>query len=314
MKKIFFWVILLLCSSLSHAQTAKRPTIMVLPSDHWCTSRYFTTTLKNQGKTVILNDYGTAFREDAELSAVVSKIGQLMVDREYPVKDYVQESRSIQDRTAENEATMSTGGSGIMETPLDILRRHVKYDIELRIDWTVNKESKGESVSFTLEAVDTYTSKRVAVSTGTGMASDEIVPRLLEIAVEEHMNEFSSQLINYFDNLQTKGREISLFVQTWDSGNINLEDEFDGEMLLDIIQDWLDKNTVAGAYNLTDNTETKAQFEQVRIPFFNEKGRAMDARAFGVQMKKFLSQPPYSIDSKVLTRGLGEVIIIIGEK
>ncbi|MFR3187685.1 MAG: DUF6175 family protein [Phocaeicola sp.] len=35
-----------------------------------------------------------------------------------------------------------------------------------------------------------------------------------------------------------------------------------------------------------------AQFEQVRIPLLDERGRAMDARAFATELRKFLQKPP----------------------
>ena len=122
------------------AQTEKKPTIMVIPSDHWCTSRYFTKIMDNQGKKVTINDYEAAFREDAELYSVAAKIGEIMAADGYPVKDYMQEYKSLMDEQTEEEVTMSSMGSMIEETPLDMLRRRVKYDIELRVDWTVNKE------------------------------------------------------------------------------------------------------------------------------------------------------------------------------
>ena len=67
MKSKICLTILLLCSMITFAQTAKKPTIMVIPSDHWCSTRYFTTVIENQGKKVTVNDYEAAFREDAEL-------------------------------------------------------------------------------------------------------------------------------------------------------------------------------------------------------------------------------------------------------
>ena len=74
------------------------------------------------------------------------------------------------------------------------------------------------------------------------------------------------------------------------------------------------KNCVNGTFNLSDGTESFAQFEQVRIPLFDDKGMAMDARAFATKLRKYLQQPPFSITSKVMVRGLGEAIVILGEK
>ena len=73
-------------------------------------------------------------------------------------------------------------------------------------------------------------------------------------------------------------------------------------------------NTVKAAFNLSDGTESFAEFEQVRIPLKDDKGRAMDARAFATSLRKHLAKPPYNITSKVVVRGLGEAILILGEK
>ena len=39
----------------------------------------------------------------------------------------------------------------------------------------------------------------------------------------------------------------------------------------------------------------------------------MDARSFATQLRKHLANT-YMIESKVMTRGLGEVILVLGEK
>ena len=313
MKTKFCLSFLLLCSIMTFAQTAKKPTIMVIPSDHWCTSRYFTKTMDNQGKKVTINDYEAAFREDAELYSVAAKIGEIMAADGYPVKDYMQEYKSLMDEQTEEEVTMSSMGSMIEETPLDMLRRRVKYDIELRVDWTVNKEANGKSISVNIAAIDTYSNKQVAAANGTSEAADMIVVRLIENALLEQMSNFALQLNKHFEDLQTNGREISLQIRCWDSGMITLEDENeDGDELIDVIAEWIEDNTVKGAYNLASNTETRAKFEQVRIPMFNDKGRAMDARMFANQLRKYLREQ--SIEGKVMNKGLGEAVLVIGEK
>ena len=313
MKSKLFLALLLLSSIMSFAQTAKKPTIMVIPSDHWCTSRYFTKTMDNQGKKVTINDYEAAFREDAELYSVAAKIGEIMAADGYPVKDYMQEYKSLMDEQTEEEVTMSSMGSMIEETPLDMLRSRVKYDIELRVDWTINKEGKGHSISVNIAAIDTYSNKQVAAANGTSKAGDMIIARLIDGALEKQMKNFATQLNTHFNDIQQNGREITLQIRTWDSGYVTLEDENeDGDELIDVISEWVEENTVNGAFNLASNTETRAKFEQVRIPMFNEKGRAMDARMFATQLRKHLKSQGF--DSKVMNKGLGEAVIVIGEK
>lgn len=314
MKKIFTSALAIFIAIIAFAQTEKKPTIMVLPSNHWCASRYFTTNFNNQGKRVIINDYDLAFRQDNELPLVTAKIGELLTTYGYSLKDYVQEKRAIDDRHAEDEVTMSSNGGMLTESPLDILRRVAKFDIEISIDWDMVGSGTNQSISLTIEAFDTYTSKRIATATGVGKPSNESIEKQIEKAIVKQIPQFTKQLDAYFSDLKKNGREIRLTVRVWDNSDYNLESDFNGEELLDGIQDWLAKNTVKGAFNLADATENRANFEQVRIPFFNESGRAMDARAFGTKIRKFLAQKPYEIPSKVMQRGLGEVILVIGDK
>ena len=313
MKSNICLTFLLFCSMLSSAQTAKKPTIMVLPSDHWCSTRYFTNTIENQDKTVTINDYEAAFREDAELYSVANKIGEIMTAKGYPVKDYMQEYKSIMDEQTEEEVTMSSMGAMLEETPLDMLRSRVKYDIELRVDWTIHQEKKGRSASISIAAIDTYSNKQVAAASGTCDAADKIIARLIEDALNKQMDNFATQLVNHFSDLAHNGREITLQIRTWDSGAITLEDEnANGVALIDVISAWVEDNTVNGSFNLTSNTESRAKFEQVRIPMLSDKGRAMDARMFANQLRQYLKTQ--GIDSKVMNKGLGEAVIVIGEK
>lgn len=295
------------------AAQEKKPTLMILPSDNWCAQRYFTTTYLNQGVQVVVPDYPTAFREDTELGGVVSKVGELLTGLGYSLKDCEQEFKAMQSRMAEDNVAMSSTGATLVESPLDMLKRRTKSDIIIQLGWQVNKAKDGHSVTFTLEAFDAYTSKRIATASGTSDVSQDLIPQLLENAVLQKIAGFDTQMTQYYADLQANGREIVMTIRCWDSWENNLETEYNGEELLDCIQNWLAENTVNGAFNLTDATETMAQFEQVRIPFFDGNGRAVDARAFATRLRKYLQQQ-YQITAKVMVRGLGEANIVLGEK
>lgn len=315
MKKVICSVLtLLLTMNIAFAQ-GKKPTLMILPSDNWCSQRYFMTNFDNQGTTVKIPDYKAAFQDDAELSTVISIVGGLLAGCGYPVKDSEQELKNLDVKQGEDNAMMSkTSGASLAESPLDVLKRKSKSDMIIQIGWSVNKEAAGKSVTFQLDAIDSYTSKRIASATGTGESADDIVPRLLEAAVKTHIPEFTQKLDNYFYELGIKGREIVLTVKKWDSWENDLETEYDGEELTDCIVEWLNQNTVGGNYNLSDATENYMLLEQVRIPIKDERGMALDARGFANQLRKYLQKEPFNITSKVITRGLGEAMIVLGEK
>lgn len=288
---------------------------MILPSDNWCTQRYFTKTFDNQGTSVKVPDYQRAFAEDLELPQVVSKIGGILTGMGYSLKDAEMEIKSIGIKQAEDDVTSSkTSGASIAETPLDILKRRMKSDIVIQLWWNVTKATSGKVVSFTLEAFDAYTNKRIATATGNSLPTSGSIPVALEEAVKANIKDFERQLDNWYDDQKRNGREIVLTVRCWDNWDNDLEMEFDGEELTDVIQAWMRDNTVNGSYNLSDGTESFALFEQVRIPLKDKSGKAIDARAFATSLRKYLQKPPYNITSKLIIRGLGEAVLILGEK
>lgn len=292
----------------------KKPTLMILPSDNWCTMRYFTTTWENQGTKVKVPNYPQAFQEDTELSQVISKIGGLLTAKGYSIKDAEQELKALSQRQAEDNITLGkNSGSSLAESPLDQLKKRAKADILIQIWWKVNKEAKGKSVTFTLEAFDSYTSKRIGTSTGTGPCSSEIVPVLLEEAVKSHIAEFDSQMIKFYQDINSNGREIVVNIKRWDDWDNDLESEFEGKVLSDVIEDWFHENTKGDKFNLSDASENMMSFEQVRIPLTNDSGRAIDARNFVLGLQRYLKNK-YSIPSKLMTRGLGEAILVLGEQ
>ena len=306
-----FWVI-----SINAYSQAKKPTLMILPSDNWCEQRYFMTEFDNQGTKQKVPNYKQAFQEDTEIGQVISKIGSLMIDRGFPLKDAEQELKAIEQRAAEDNMTASTAtGASLTESLLDKLKNKAKADIVIQIWWKVSKTEQGKVISFVLEAFDAYTSKRIAASTGNGTPNNtDIVPVLLQNAILANIDTFSAQLQAHFDDMFANGREVRLTIKKWNNWDKDLETEIDGEEIIDHITKWMDTNAVQGRFNKTDASESLIRFEQVRIPLFDDKNKALDARDFGKKLQKFLKGAPFNFEVKLMTRGLGEAILVLGEK
>ena len=312
MRFILTFFFLLPCMIMAQA---KKPTLMILPSDNWCEQRYFMTEFDNQGTKQKVPNFKQAFQEDTEIGQVIAKIGSLMIDRGFPLKDAEQELKAIEQRAAEDNMTGNASGSSLAESPLDMLKNRAKADIILQIWWKVNKSEQGKSVSFTLEALDAYTSKRIAAASGTGAPNPtEIVPVLLQQAVLSNIDVFANQLQASFDDALVNGREIRLTVKRWANWDKDLETEIAGKEITDHIQDWLRANTVNGRFNITDASENIIRCEQVRMPLFDSSGIALDARQFAKGLQKTLKGEPVKIPVKLMTRGLGEAILVLGEQ
>jgi len=314
--KILIISICMLASANSLFSQAKKPTLMILPSDNWCEQRFFNTVFDNQGTKQKVPNYKQAFQEDTEIGQVISKIGSLMIERGFPLKDAEQELKAIEARNAEDNMTTSTSsGSSISESPLDKLKNKAKADIIIQIWWKVNKTEQGKSVSFILEAFDAYTSKRIASSTGNGTPNNiDIIPVLLQNAILSNIDPFTLQLQSHFDDMLTNGREILLTVKKWNSWDKNMETEIAGKEITDYVNEWLQKNTVKGRFSMSDATENIIRCEQVRIPLYDSNNNAVDARQFAKGLQKYLKGAPFNFEVKLMTRGLGEAVLVLGEK
>jgi len=316
-KNIYVLIGILMLTITTSFGQAKKPTLMVVPSDVWCNQNGYMLSFDNQGSIVKVPDYKRAFQENAELLQVISQINGMMAEREFPLKNMESALKTLESNDAENNMRSSKEtGSGVSESPIDALKKVAKADIIIQLTWTVNKTGPKKSINFNLQGLDAYTDKQIATATGTGAPSFSAeLPVLLSEAVLSHMDGFTGSLQNHFDDMFTNGREIIVRIQTWDDFDGDLETGYgdDDEELGIIIEDWLADNTVQGRFSTTDMTESMALFEQVRIPLMNEKGRAMDARRFVRKLSSLLKKQ-YGVPNKLVMKGLGRATIILGGK
>jgi len=288
---------------------------MILPSDVWCNTNGYMMEFDNQGTKVKIPDYKKAFQENADLLNVISKINGLMADRGFPLKNAESALKSLESESAENAMLTSKSGGSVAESPIDKLKKTAKADIIMQLTWTVNTTGPKKSITFNLQGLDAYTDKQVATAVGTGAPSFSAeLAVLLEEAVLAYLDGFNSSLQKHFEDMFENGREIIIRVKKFDSWDGDLEKDFGGKELGDVIEGWMTANTVKGRFSTTDATENMMLFEQVRIPLYDASGKATDARGFCKELQKFLQAPPYSITNKLMMKGLGQATIVLGDK
>lgn len=292
---------------------AKKPTLMVVPSDLYCNQHGYTQTFNNQGTTEVVPDYKRALQNDPQLLTGITVIGQMMADRGFPLKLMEQELKNLNQESAEDALLTSKSGSDVAESPVDRLKKTSKSDIILQVTWLVNRTGPKYSLTFNLQGIDAYTNKQIAACQGTGDPTFSAeLPVLIEESIANHLETFTTQLQNHFDDMFENGREITLRVKKWEDSEFDLESEFEDTELSDIIEDWVSANTIKGRFNTTDATENYMYFEQVRIPLFDDNQRAMDARRWTrglINKLKTLGVP-----AKLMMKGLGQATIVIGGK
>jgi len=317
MKKITLAIFIALFSIATFAQKAKKPTIMIVPSDVWCKTNGFMQEFNNQGIITGIPDYQRALQSDATLLQVISQINGMMAERGFPLKNLESALKTLKKQAADDNMRMSSKtGGGVSSSPTDELKKVAKADIWMQITYTVNGRGM-KSIQFTLQGLDAYTDKEIATATGNGEPSTASTPELMQEAVLAHIDNFNSTLMTYFEDMFVNGREVVVRIKVWDDWGEDLETEDYGDDELGIlIEDWMSDLTVNGVFNLTDATENMMLFEQVRIPIFyvtsKGKERAYDVRRLGKDLRDKLKE--IGLEAKAENEGLGTVTLWIGHK
>ena len=309
MKKVLLSIALCLAYVGLFAQ-AVQPSLMVFPSNAWCHRNGFETIItKANGKEVRVQEYDKAFVENKELGIAVVVVGGLMKERGFELKDLQQELKS-----QDLEAALDNASDEDLEiSAYDQIMASAGPDIAMHINSYTEQVGPKKTLFYDLTAYDAYTNKQVATTGLVSYGPVQSVPlqQLLQAALTTSIDAFNAQLMAHFKDMKEKGREISVRVNTISGWEDGLETEVEGDILMDIIEDWIADNTVAGRYHQKSATETSMYYDSARIPLFNEDGRAVQARQWLRGLRTYLKE--LGVPSKVKTRGLGQGQLVIGE-
>lgn len=291
---------------------AKKPVIMIVPSDNWMTQNGFSSAINNQGKQDFIYDYGKAFANNFELISVISQVNGLFQSREFPFKSLEEELKKINNDQIADDAMESENGVAFEQNKFEKILQTAQADIVIYLSWNKYKNGIQNSLRIILEAKDPVTRKAIASQQSISQpSSSATIDILLEEAVLNVIDNFNAKLQAHFDDMFTNGREVNFRIkklQNWD-GDFNKQ--YNGKDLTEIIEDWFLSNTVKGRFSL-NATKNSISVEQARIPLFDEKGSPLDSRAFARKLRKYLNGAPYNIPCNVTGVKLGEAIISVG--
>ena len=310
MKKIFMIAMVALLPMIAFAQNAKKPTLMVVASNNWYMSNNFMAKHDAVGQPEYVPRFEDAFLNCTDLKTAISTINELMAQREFPLKDMEAELNKIKTRAAEDLA--DTRNEAAEESMFDQIKKRAKCDIILELTWEVKTQGLRKAVYVMLRALDAYTSKQIATiqnQTEYSMAFD--LGTEIQVALEGGFSNFCDGLDLHFTDMANKGREVTLRIQTEAGSDIYFEEEeIDGMVLGEYIENWLSENCVNGSFSTLDATDTMMEFEQVRIPLHNAAGKAVDTRGWARGLANAIKNAGYS-GTKLKVRGLGEATVFI---
>ncbi len=309
--KVFLLILSLLQVVAGWGQ-AKKPTLMVIPSDAYCIEKGYYIETNDQGAKRKDADYRRALQEDPDLRAIISGINNYMVDQSFPLKDLEATLKSIEAQDMEEKEMTDKAGGELAESRLDKIRRTAKADIILDLYFAIKRNGPEKIMTFNLKGLDSYTNTQVAGVEGTGkpstMANIEVLLREDNYA---RMTEFHDRLQKHFDNLFKQGREVSVVLRLAQDAPVAFDTEYGDKELSEVIDAWFAANVKDNRYTVTELNDVRMEVA-ANIPLYNSNNKAIDTREFAQQLQKHLKAPPYGLSVKVQPRGLGQAYLIIG--
>ncbi len=294
------------------------PTIMVLPSDQTLKNFGALTEQKVNGRNYVLRDYQKYLNSDDRFRRIISTIQEAFVRQNYPISDFEQTLKMIDTQEAVDLA------DGAEKDARTLLLTTARPDIILELDYNTSRDSKrismtshnynnnaGEkNVSYTLSAIDAYTTKVLSSSTASNIKG-ESTTETIQDDMQKQLPQLMTNIQAYFSDILTRGREITVRVNLENGAGLNLSDiSIEGDTYADWIIDYIKSHTVKGAYNMQHNSRSELYFVNCRIALLNEDGTQYGvydwARDLARNMRRNLG---LRVENKA--QGLGEVLVTI---
>lgn len=238
---------------------AKKPRIVVVPSDALLNHMGLLGSTDDMGVENYIEDYKHAFL-DTDLKGCIAKISEMFNDRGFPLTMLEAELRRVQGKILP-----------------------VVIDYRLELNYRIKQYGPRKTCYFELTAIDAYSSKQVAGTSGESKpAIGESTINLLQEAVLSQIDKFAADMQAAFEKIMQNGRESRLTITAVNGASLDV-DKGKGSVI-DIVETWLDQNCVNGSYSTDSQDGSTISISQAMMPVFQElpngNQKALDARNF----------------------------------
>lgn len=301
-------------SSDVHAIQQALPTIMIIPGDNLL-KNYKCAEIKTvNGREMVVRDYQRFLLKNDDHRVLFAQVQDAFVRQNYPLVDLVQALKNLNTQDAYAVA------DNLQQDMKTMLLQTCHPDIIIELNYTTpgidmtshNYGNPNEKYvkSFSLVALDAYTSKAISSLSDYDLRGSSIADALVG-TINKKMSSLSSNLVQYYSDILTRGREVNIRFVVQNGANIRLSDNsVENEPISDYLLDYVKANTVKGAYTMQANSDYELSFGNARIKVLNSDGTQFGvydwARACIKKLNKDLG-----LKATNVSQGLGDVIIII---
>ncbi len=164
-------------------------------------------------------------------------------------------------------------------------------DIYVVVEASKNFSNSGNSANVILTAYDAFSGESLANKTSNSpkIYTDNF-EKLVEKAIENEIDNLLNTIQEKFTLILENGRSIVLTVGIENGTSLTMDSEInkDGDLLSELIEDWMEQNSYKSQYHIQGISKNKILFDLVKIPIFGEDGKNFRIRDFTSKFRKYL--------------------------
>ena len=246
-----------------------QPSIIVIP---------FKT--KGQNYRQLLEDPNTGFQK----RIAISRVKEAFDSRGFTTYDFLAELKKSE------SAGAFTASSQTDEK--DVIIKNSGADIYVEVDINVDKGNSGTDVKIILQAYETATGRSLTNKDNSSQRyyTDDIA-KLAGKAIDGMKEDFLNVLQAKFTDIVNNGRSLYLEFVLDPEAKLNFQSEVgtDGDLLSEVIMDWMAKNAYKNYAKKGGGNALKIIYDDVRIPLKDQAtGLNYEVEAYGRLIRKFL--------------------------
>ncbi len=264
-----------------------QPTIMVIPF-----------VKENQDIRTILED-------DFNKRIAISKVKEAFDNRGFTTKDFTGTLK-----IALKESTLGNNKKTDLKT--EVIRLS-GADFYVEVEVFFQKSNSGNSVKLILQAYDSFTGQSLSNKVGkSGKFYTDDIAKLTEKATVSCVEEFLNTLNLKFGDIVENGRSIRINIGFNEDSDYNMDSEItgDGDLLSEVLEDWLDENAFKNNYHLQGVSQYEMIIDDFRIPLKDDRGRNYRSSKMARKIRKYIKNE-LQLDVKTDVEGSGKINVII---
>jgi len=182
----------------------------------------------------------------------------------------------------------------------------------VEVEVFVQKASNGNSVKLILQGYDSFTGQSLSNKIGeSGKFYTDDIAKLSQKAAASCSEEFLNTLNSKFGDIVENGRSLRMSIGFDENSEYNMDSEIggSGDLISDLMEDWLDDNAYKNNFHLQGISESEMIVDDFRIPLKDERGRNYRASKVARAIRKYITGLGLSVKTDM--EGSGKINIII---